>query len=252
MKTNRLLLSALFLAGCVGVAYAAAGDSAVNGRLLVTAGKTYPTCATATGGEASGDLCVADDIEANDDLDIGDDAVIGGDAAITGALTAGSLNVTVLAGKLGEIRFCGNGPNATTATYIGPITETSIINATAGEQDPVDTTFGSSFCDGQDNTTEATADAVWHPSFAYKPVAMVCTSTCGTDDTMTLQLRDDAASVSGMTCNITLAGAAAQCSVVDATPETVAANSAIAVRVVNSTDDNCSAGDVECRVFITY
>lgn len=32
----------------------------------------------------------------------------------------------------------------------------------------------------------------------------------------------------------------------------VAAGVATAVKAVNSTDDDCSAGDVECRVFVTY
>lgn len=153
------------------------------------------------------------------------------------------VNMAVPAMALTEIRFCGNGPNATTATYIGPVVEADF---------GADMTFGAAGCDAKDNTTEATADAPWNPSLAFKPVAMVCTTTCGTDDTMTLQLRDDTANVAGMTCDITLAGAAAQCVVRDASPATVAANSAIAIRVVNSTDDNCSAGDIECRVFVTY
>lgn len=141
------------------------------------------------------------------------------------------------------IRFCGNGPNATTATYVGPVTEANF---------GADMSYSSTTCDGKDNVTEATADAPLDPVTTLKPVAMWCVSDCGTDDVMTLQLRDDTADVQGVTCNITLAGAARSCTVRLATPPTIAANSAIAVRVVNSTNDNCSAGDLECRVYVTH
>jgi hypothetical protein len=149
----------------------------------------------------------------------------------------------IAATALAKIRFCGNGPNATTATYVGPVLDSDY---------GTDMSFGGTGCDGKDNTTEATADAVWSTSFAFKPVAMVCSSTCGTDDVMTAQLRDDTANVTGMTCDITLNGTAAQCSVRDASPATVAAGSTIAVKLVNGTDDNCSSGDVECLLFITF
>lgn len=150
-----------------------------------------------------------------------------------------------LAASLDVIRFCGNGPNATTTVYVGPVVEADF---------GTNMTYGEAGCDAKDNTTEATADAPWHPAFAFQPVAMVCVTGCGTDDTMTLQLRDDTANVTGMTCNITLTGSAAQCQVRDSTPATVAANSAVAISVVNDTDDDCSGAgnDVECRVYIDY
>jgi len=153
------------------------------------------------------------------------------------------LEAPVVATALSEIRFCGNGPNGAVATYIGPV-----LAADHG----TDMTFGAAGCDGKDNTTEATADAVWTEGVAFKPVAMTCWSTCGTDDVMSVQLREDASDVTGLACDLTLNGAAAQCSDRLATPETVAAGSTLAIKVVNSTDDDCSSGSVECRVFVTY
>lgn len=153
------------------------------------------------------------------------------------------VDAAIMATALDKLRFCGNGPNATTATYIGPVLESDY---------GTDMSFTGAGCDAKDNTTEGTADLALDTVRAFKPVAMTCFTLCGTNDTMTVQLRDDTANVTGMTCNITLTGSAANCTVRDPSPATVAANSQIAVRVVNSTDDNCSASDLECYVWITY
>ena len=57
---------------------------------------------------------------------------------------------------------------------------------------------------------------------------------------------------SGITCDVTMDGAnAQQCVVRLPAPETVAAGSLIDVSMV-ATDDNLSAIDAECRVFVTF
>ncbi len=154
-------------------------------------------------------------------------------------------------GPLAVIRFCGNGHNGATATYMGPV----LLDDTEA-----DLAFGGAGCDGLDNATEATADAPWHAGLAFKPVAMVCVGLCTgastANDAVTYQLRDDTASVSGMTCTATAWTADAtpqQCTVTDSTPETVAANSAVAVKI-SGTDDACTdAGDdFECLLYVTF
>jgi hypothetical protein len=149
-----------------------------------------------------------------------------------------------LAAMLGEIRFCGQGSNGATANYVGPQVEADM---------DTDLTYGSAGCDGKDSTTEATADLVYSPGFDFKPVAIMCSvDDGGTDDDLVFQLRDDTADVSNVTCTITLDGSGFDvCTATDPTPETVAAASAIAVKIT-ATDDDCSGCDVECRVYYTY
>ncbi len=89
MKNERkLILALLLLVGC-GIAYAAAGDIPMTGRLLI---KTSPaqslTCATSG---AVGEACISGDLETNGALDVA------GASTLTGAVAAGStLGVTGL------------------------------------------------------------------------------------------------------------------------------------------------------------
>lgn len=212
-------------------------------------------------------------LEATDDLLVGDDATITGDLAVTGTTeltgaqtftgaatfssTVGVTGVTTLTGAarivtpvmaIEKVRFCGNGPNATTDNYIGPVRLEDYENAGTAVED--DFAYGGGGCDAQDNTTIGDADeAVDVGPFALKAVGIVCVSDCGTDDTMTCTLYDDTAAVTGITCDITLDGTGAQCSAFDTTPATIAAGSALAVGCVNDTDDDCSSEDVECWVY---
>lgn len=252
-KMILLTLTALALGGCA--------DSDVGGRLVVRSDmNTDPTCATAT---ADGSLCVAGALETNGALDVAGASTLTGAVTTagatthTGAVTASStLAVTGLATLSGglevqggdpvavpldSLRFCGQGPNATTAVYLSPDTF-----------DGNGTLPGSAHCDSEDNTTEATADEVLF-NYAIYVSGMRCEiSTGGTDDTVTFQLRDDTADVSGMTCNVTVDGASAQtCQVLDSTPATIAAGSALAMDVVASTDDDLSALDVLCTIYYT-
>ena len=171
------------------------------------------------------------------------------------------VDMAIAATALEVIRFCGNGSATGIAHYMGPVLPgLDIIDTTGGAQDPVDTSFGTAFCDGLDNATEATADRVWHTSWAIRPVAMSCVGRCtgasAANDAITYQLRDDTASVTGMACTAsawTGDDVPKQCTVRDASPATIAANSAIAV-MFTGTDDACDAGgdDFECFVYFTY
>lgn len=144
--------------------------------------------------------------------------------------------------------FCGNGANATTAVYMPPVQVSTAADMTTYE-------YGAAGCDGLDNTTETSGDDYLegNGALAAKVVGMACAiSAAGTDDTYTFQLRDDAADVTGVTCDVTLDGAIQQCSVLLDAPVTVAAGSLWAVESAADTDDDVSSADVECVVFYTY
>lgn len=222
--------------------------------------------ATCQASVAEGDFCADDDVHADDDLVCGDDLTVGDDAVVTDDLSAaditasGTLSSPIVASSLQAIRFCGNGPDGATTTYIGPVLASDIIDATGGAQDPVDITFGSAFCDGLDNTTEATAERVWHAGWAFRPVAMSCVGLCtgasAANDQIVFQMRDDAASATGVTCTTAALGGdgvPAQCTVRIPTASQVAAASAIAVSVTMTNDDCNDAGDdFECVVFGSF
>ncbi len=219
-----------------------------------------PTCATAT---AAGDLCVEDAIEANGAMDIGGASTlasltVSGTTTLTGASTftaaataSTSITSPIVATALQVIRFCGNGINGATASYMGPV----LLDDTEA-----DLVFGGAGCDALDNTTEGTADAPWHSSLSFVPVAMTCVGRCtgasAANDAITYQLRDDTANVAGVACTAaawTGDDNVQQCSVRTASAATVAANSAIAVKMTG-TDDACTdAGDdFECLLYVTF
>jgi hypothetical protein len=144
---------------------------------------------------------------------------------------------------LAEIRFCFNGPNGNTPMYGGPVLSSDM---------DTDMGFGGAACDANDSETETTADD--DPIvFAHKPVAMVCKFAAGgTNDEVSFQLREDQSDVTGLTCNVTMDGAAAkQCVVRLPAPELVAAGSLLDIKMV-ATDDNLTAVDGECRVYTTF
>lgn len=175
-------------------------------------------------------------------------------ATITGDLTASAGFTATSPAILHQvIRFCGNGPNAGTETFLSPVpfddTEADFIDGGAG-------------CDGEDDATIGNADEPWPllKDAAFKPVAMVCTALCtgasAADDVVVFRLMDDTAAVTGMTCSTSALGGdavAAQCTLTDTTPATVAAGSLIAIGVDN-TDDVCNdAGDdFSCLVYVTF
>lgn len=266
MKRKFLLagaLAVLVLAGA-GTAIAAftAGVTPFLGAVWVQDSGTRPSPDTCTSGTA-GCLYTAGAAEFDGAVDADSTLNVAGASTLTGAVTASStlavtgvatftagVDAPVLAAHLSEIHFCGNGPDGATATYISP--------SLPADMD-TDNSFGGTACDAEDNTTESTADEVFHAGFAIDVVSMYCTGLCSgataADDAVVYQLRDDTADVTGVTCTASAFGGDAtpsQCQVTLSAPVTVAAGSTIAVEIT-ATDDDCNdAGDdFECRVFYT-
>jgi len=163
-----------------------------------------------------------------------------GNAAVVAP--AKSIQSAEFGGLTNAYRFCGQGANGSTTSFVGPVPIGS---------NGADYTTGAAGCDALDNTTEATADGP-PDAFGYTVNGMICSiADGGTDDTYTFQLRDDAADVTGVTCAVVLNGAGTDvCSISDVSV-VVAAGSAVAVSQTGD-DDNCSACDTECLVFVTY
>lgn len=178
-------------------------------------------------------------MEDEDAFAFDNDVTVGNDLTVTAAA-----NVAVPAMLLTQVRFCGNGSNGNTPMYNGPVLESDMDN---------DMTFGGAVCDANDSTTETDVDDDAVVGFAYKPTGMVCAIAAGgTDDTVTFQLREDQSDVTGITCNVVMDGAAAkQCSVRLSSPETVAAGSLVDIKIVAENED-LTAIDAECRVFVTF
>jgi len=163
--------------------------------------------------------------------------------------TSIALNSATVSTHLMEMRFCGNSSDGATSTY------TSFVNT----RWTTNYEYGGTGCDGEDSTTETSADEIYHAGFAFKPVAMACVITCtgasAANDLVAFQLRDDVTDVTGMTCSAQLAGdgVPVQCTVRDPTPATVAAGSTIAMQMTGVDDDCNDAGDdVECLVYFTF
>jgi hypothetical protein len=217
-------------------------------HLMKVSDGVYPetACTYAT---LDGEVCVEGDIDTKADLYVADDATIGDDLAVTGDLSTATITAPIVASAFGQIRFCGNGPTTGAETYLSPVADKYVANYE----------FGGSGCDGEDNTTIATADEVWHTALAFKPVGMVCVGICtgatSANDAIVFQLYDDTAAVATMTCTFTFAGDAtpAQCKVATAVPSTVAAGSAIAIGI-DDTNDACEGAgdDFECIMTVQF
>jgi hypothetical protein len=146
-----------------------------------------------------------------------------------------------------SMRFCGNGSNAKTAWYLGPVSHYLADESTYN--------FGGAGCDGLDSGTEGTADAPASDGAAPLYVfAMRCTAEAGgADDVNTFQMRSATADVAGMTCSVTNDGAANKtCTVILNAPVTIAAGATVAIKNTQATDDDMSAKDAECEVFYTF
>ncbi len=161
------------------------------------------------------------------------------------------VDAAIVATTLQHFRFCGNGPNGSTPSYMGPV----LLDDTEA-----DLAYGGAGCDSLDHATEGNVDDALHAGFAYQVVGMACVGLCpgasAANDAIVFQLRDDTADVTGMTCTtsvLTGDGLPQQCTLRDPTPVTVAAASLMAVKMT-MTDDACTdAGDdFECVIFVTF
>lgn len=169
----------------------------------------------------------------------------------TGLITAtGGITTTKPLFDHDVLRFCGNGSNAATAWYDGPVLIDDINNAGTA----VSTSIGSAFCDANDSATEATADRPFDAYTTIKVVGMACvTQAGGAADTNTFQLRSATADVAGVTCAVTNDGSLPKtCSVVLTAPVTITAGATLAVKNTQSGTDDMSAKDMGCRVYYSY
>lgn len=147
-------------------------------------------------------------------------------------------NASVGSAELGgvglRVAYCGQN-DENNIIYQGPVGITAIEPALA------DAT-----CDALDNGTEATADVVLSAGLALSAKYMRCTTaaTLAAGESIIAQLRDDTADVTGVTC--TIGEAATECEVLVPTASAIAAASATAMKVTQSS--NNADDDLKCVV----
>lgn len=130
--------------------------------------------------------------------------------------------------------------------YCGQNDENNVIYQGPSPLTAVEPALADATCDTFDNATEGTADTVLSAGLVLTPKYMRCTTaaTLGSGETITAQLRDDTADVTGVTCQIT--EALTECEVLVPTASSIAAGSATAMKVTqvsNNADD-----DLKCVV----
>jgi len=236
---------------------ATAGTLACTGDFAINTNKFNVTAASGNTAVA-GTLGVTGDVAINTNkfniTAASGNTTVAGTLGVTGDATL-SAGMTVASPAILHqvIRFCGNGPDGGTETFLSPVpfddTEADFIDGGAG-------------CDGEDDTTIGNADEPWPllKDAAFKPVAAVCTAICtgatAANDAIVFKLYDDTVAVTGATCTTSALGGdatAAQCTWTDTTPATVAAGSLIAIGIDNTDDDCNDAGDdFSCLVYVTF
>lgn len=154
------------------------------------------------------------------------------------------VKTTNLIGYLDSAYFCGNAANATTSVFMPPLQEQAADMTTF--------VYGAAGCDGLDNTTEGSGDAVLNGNgaLAINVFGIHCgISAAGTDDTYTWQLRDDGSDVTGITCNVTLDGSIQTCEKLLDVPVVMAAGSLMAIQSEADSNDDVSSADTECVIY---
>jgi hypothetical protein len=199
-------------------------------------------CGTPDTASGSGDLYVEDALEVDGATDLDGSLTVAGASTLSGdASLEGLTTITNPVMNFGQLRFCGQGANGATTTFISPDTF-----------DGSGSLPGGAHCDAEDTTVEVDADEPLF-NFAIKIAAMTCEITdAGVDDTYTFQLRSATADVTGITCGVTLDGSGVEtCSVTSSSPPTVSAGATLAVSQVG-TDDDQSAQDALCVVYYSH
>lgn len=130
--------------------------------------------------------------------------------------------------------------------YCGQNDENNVIYQGAVGITAAEPVLADATCDALDNGTEGTADVVLSAGLSLTAKYMRCTTaaTLAAGETITAQLRDDTADVTGVTCQI--AEAQTECEVLVPTASAIAAASATAMKVTqvsNNADD-----DLKCVV----
>ena len=186
---------------------------------------------------------------ADDDATAALSVIPGGAAGLTlGGANTTALTVTTNAGGNSAVVLpngvVGGAEMAAASlrvAYCGENAENGITYFGANGITVLEDALGSAGCDALDNGTEATADVVLSAGLTMHPKYMRCITdgTLGSGETIVAQLRDDTADVTGVTC--TIAEAQTTCEVLVPTAAAVAAGSATAVKVTqtsNNADDN--------------
>lgn len=130
--------------------------------------------------------------------------------------------------------------------YCGQLAENGEIFLGSVVLTAVEPTLADTTCDGLDSATEATADVVLSAGLTLYPKYMRCilNGTLGAAETLTAQLRDDTANVTGVTCS--MAVGETTCEVLTPTAAAIAAGSTTAVEA-NEASDNTD-DDLKCIV----
>lgn len=170
---------------------------------------------------------------------------VGADTAtvITGSTTAGNASLVLPGSSVGAAELAAG---YLRVAYCGQLVENGEVFLGAPALTTVEPVLADATCDGLDSATEATADVVLSATLALYPRYMRCVlnGTLGADETLTAQLRDDTANVTGVTCS--MAEAQTTCEVATPTAAAIAAGSATAVEA-NEASDN-SDDDLKCIV----
>lgn len=164
---------------------------------------------------------------------IGMSTAVGGNTTVT---LIGAIGISgTVQSHIGVIYFCGQGPNGATTVYLSP--------RSSG-------LYGDATCDGEDSTTETTADEVWAP-YDFTVGTMECgIADVAADTGVTFTFRDDTANTtlactSGALDGSGFAGCADR--ETSGSPVTVAAGSNIAM-AVTAASGNLTTADIWCRV----
>jgi hypothetical protein len=236
----------------------AASYSDLNGNAVLQAGTEGETIVNTVDGtfdltrdEAGTVTVTASDDDATAALTI----LPGGAAALTlgGASTTavtvttdstGNAEVVVPTGSIGATEISAS---VLRVAYCGQLAENGEIFLGAPALTAPEPALADTTCDALDNATEGTADVVLSAGLTLVPRYMRCTlnGTLGASETLTAQLRDDTADVTGVTCS--MAEAQTECEVLVPTASAIAAGSATAVEA-NEASNNAD-DDLKCVVF---
>lgn len=158
--------------------------------------------------------------------------------------TTGNTALVLPNGSVGAAELTGA---TLRVAYCGQLAENGEIFLGSPALTAVEPALADATCDGFDSATEATADVVLSTTATLYPKMMRCTlnGTLGASETLTAQLRDDTANVSGVVCS--MAVGETTCEVRTPTAAAIAAGSAIAVEA-NEASDNAD-DDLKCVVW---
>jgi hypothetical protein len=139
--------------------------------------------------------------------------------------------------------FCGDGPNTTGTTYLGPA-----LAAFSG--DGSDASNGSAACQGFDSADEATADGPLFANVAFKANGMYCLTgqALGAAETNTFTLRSAVADTTPV-ISCTISTGQTDCRSLTGTTTSIAAGATVSIKADHVGDNN--ADDFKCYVDIS-